>query len=313
MGETKNDLNRIGLFSEVGYVTVGDPYGKGNSVRNFNDTAYKGRQMLPGGSKSKSSLQAGYFDKTFNRIMQGEGYSDPLKKRRQDRLEKSKQDLSKPFMPSHAGKEPSGLGSHYGTFTGPVAEFSPLEKTKDAYVPPGKNIMTNPSKKGTGYGYVNVTIGKNHKYSSEPYDAGKELMNQAHSNSKEMMKGSSFKLNLHPKEFFDGNPYKSDRPLPPVKEPKKKAVLTKPFKYSSPAKEIGGSKSGCFTQYPSHSEDIYNPIKKTFRENNKEKNIFKPPQIPKSRPVKSVMTQNIDRKINRNNFREASLSTVSVT
>jgi len=26
-----------------------------------------------------------------------------------------------------------------------------------------------------------------------------------------MMKGASFKLNLHPKAFFDGNPYKTDK------------------------------------------------------------------------------------------------------
>lgn len=62
--------------------------------------------MLPGGSKSRSALQAGYFDKTFNRIMTGEGYSDPVKRTRQDRLEKSKQNLGKAFMPSHAGKQP---------------------------------------------------------------------------------------------------------------------------------------------------------------------------------------------------------------
>ena len=26
MGDVKNDLNRVGLFSEMGYVSVGDPY-----------------------------------------------------------------------------------------------------------------------------------------------------------------------------------------------------------------------------------------------------------------------------------------------
>ena len=62
--------------------------------------------MLPGGSKSKSALQAGYFDKNFQRIMTGEGYSDPVKRRRQERLEKTKQNLGKAFTPSHAGKMP---------------------------------------------------------------------------------------------------------------------------------------------------------------------------------------------------------------
>lgn len=26
--DTKNDLNRVGLFSELGYISIGDPYKK---------------------------------------------------------------------------------------------------------------------------------------------------------------------------------------------------------------------------------------------------------------------------------------------
>ena len=62
--------------------------------------------MLPGGSKSKSAMQAGYFDKTFQRIMAGEAYTDPVKRRRQERLDKTKLNIGKSFTPSHAGKEP---------------------------------------------------------------------------------------------------------------------------------------------------------------------------------------------------------------
>ena len=62
--------------------------------------------MLPGSSKKICALQVGYFDKKFNRIMEGEAYTDPMKRRRQDRLEKSKLNLGKAFMPSHAGKKP---------------------------------------------------------------------------------------------------------------------------------------------------------------------------------------------------------------
>ena len=66
MGENKNDLNRIGLFSELGYASVGDPYKKAGGT-GYNEAAHKGKQMLPGGTKTKSSLQAGYFDQTFSR------------------------------------------------------------------------------------------------------------------------------------------------------------------------------------------------------------------------------------------------------
>lgn len=310
MADTKNDLNRIGLFSELGYVSVGDPYVNPNN-KPFNVAAHKGKQMLPGGTKTKSSLQAGFFDKSFSRIMQGEGYSDPVKRRRQERLEKGKRNLGKAFMPSHAGKNPSGAGSHYGTFTGPIAVFSPVEKTKKPYVSPGRNFLTNPSKKGTGYGYTNVLIGKPQLYASEPYDRAKELMKNSNSQGLKMMKGGAFRLNLHPKAYFDNNPYKTDKPMPPYKEVKRENPTLKPFQPSSPGKEIGGSKAGCFTQYPSHSNDPY-IAKKPFRENTGEKRIFRPSQGPKSMPTRSTITQNVERRINRLNFKEASLAPITI-
>ena len=70
----------------------------------------------------------------------------------------------------------SGNGSHYGTFSGPVAAFSPQGKPKKPYISPGRNFITNPSKKGTGYGYVHVTIGKPQQHAPEPYDRAKEIM-----------------------------------------------------------------------------------------------------------------------------------------
>ena len=68
----------------------------------------------------------------------------------------------------------SGAGSHYGTFSGPVKTFSPVSKQKNGYASPGRNFITNPSRKGTGYGYVNVLIGKAQQYASEPYDRARE-------------------------------------------------------------------------------------------------------------------------------------------
>ena len=62
--------------------------------------------MLPGGSKSKTSTQSGYFDKSFVRVMEKEAYSDPVKRRRQERISQSKKNLGKAFMPSHSGKKP---------------------------------------------------------------------------------------------------------------------------------------------------------------------------------------------------------------
>ncbi|XP_065063088.1 cilia-and flagella-associated protein 96-like [Rhopilema esculentum] len=303
--EARNDLNRLGLFSELGYISIGDPYVPPNS-KPFNINASKGKQILPGGAKSKSALQSGYFDKSFDRIMQGEAYTDPVKRRRQERISQSKKNLGKPFVPSHSGKKPSGANSHYGTFSGPVNAFSPLGKGKKSYASPGRNFITNPLRKGTGYGYVNVLIGKPQTYSTEPYDRGRELVKKGQEDSKGKMKGGAFKLNLCPKQYFDVNPYKADRPLPPLREPKTDTREVKPFKQSSPGKEIGGSKAGCFNGYPSHSNDPYVVHKNSFRSFNDggEKKIFRPSQGPKSCPTKSVISQNVQRRINRLTYKQ---------
>lgn len=72
----------------------------------FNVAAHKGKHMLPGGSKMRSALQAGYFDQKFNRIMEGEAFSDPVKRRRQQKLKGSKLNLGKAFVPSNGEKLP---------------------------------------------------------------------------------------------------------------------------------------------------------------------------------------------------------------
>ena len=60
--------------------------------------------MLPGGSKTRSARQDGYFDKQFTRIMEAESYSDPVKRRRQERLKQSSLNLGHAFVPSSGEK-----------------------------------------------------------------------------------------------------------------------------------------------------------------------------------------------------------------
>ena len=53
----KTDMDRIGLFSEVGYVSVGDKYPLVDpSFKPFNEAAYKKAQMLSGPTKKKYVL-----------------------------------------------------------------------------------------------------------------------------------------------------------------------------------------------------------------------------------------------------------------
>ena len=46
----------------------------------------------------------------------------------------------------------SGLGGHYGTIAGNVSAFSPVARPGKPYKAPGKNLYTNPGKRGTGFG-----------------------------------------------------------------------------------------------------------------------------------------------------------------
>lgn len=71
----------------------------------FNESATKGKQMLPGGSKTRSALQTGYFQDKFGRILEGEAFSDPIKIRRQSRLKEGQKNIGKAFLPSSGEKQ----------------------------------------------------------------------------------------------------------------------------------------------------------------------------------------------------------------
>lgn len=166
-------MDRVGLFREMGYVTINDKY-KERGVK-FNEAAEKGKQMLTEGSKDRSALQAGYFQKGFTRVFEGESYTDPIKIRRQNRLKEMQKNIGKPFLPSSGEKKQSGLGNHYGTLGGPVGAFSPASRPGKEYKSPGKNFSTNPGKKGTGFGYMSVTLGKYPNYMPDPYEKHKDI------------------------------------------------------------------------------------------------------------------------------------------
>lgn len=298
----KNDLPRLGIFSEPGYITINDKYRPRNDNKPFNTSAYKSKQMLIGHSKTKAADQSGYFAKTFDRVFTGEAYSDPVKKRRQEKIQQTKKNLSKaPFIPSSGSKEPSGVGSLYGTFSKPVASFSPLAKTQPPYLSEKKNFSTSPAKKGTGYGYINVTIGGEFKHLPDPYSRIQDLRKKERLQHAKAMKGASFKLNNYPTTFFETNPFKQDKTQPLYNETfDSSKEKPKPFKPSNPAKSPGGCKAGTFDPYPSHSVDPYQP--RTSKGSSKEKKVFQPTPGVKPYPISSVVSQNVQRRMNRNNF-----------
>ncbi|CAH2300368.1 UPF0602 C4orf47 homolog [Pelobates cultripes] len=303
-GDVKNDMERIGLFSEMTYISIGDKYVPPCS-KPFNEAAGKNRQMIPGGSKSMANITGGYFDGEFKRVFESESYSDPLRVRRKYKIEQAKKNLGKAFLPSSGEIKPSGQGSFYGTLGGPVPALSPVQKPRKAYTAPGKNFYTNPSKHGTGYGYPNVTIGKDYPYTSDDYDRLRVLMKKEHDSHKQKLKGGPLRLNLYPKDFFDENPYYSDKPLPPLKDKTKKIEPVKPFMPSSPGKEPGGMKAGTFNQYPSHSNDPY--IAKSAKSKISAK-PFNPPTGPKSYPIRSILASNVAKSVTPMNYKTVKLT-----
>uniref|UniRef100_A0A4W3J5V0 Cilia-and flagella-associated protein 96 n=1 Tax=Callorhinchus milii TaxID=7868 RepID=A0A4W3J5V0_CALMI len=268
----KTDMERVGLFQEMSYVTVKDNY-LDQQDRPFNEAAYKGKQMLPGGSKEKSALQVGYFDPVFIRIFEKEGYTDPIKLRRQFKMKQASGNIGKIFLPSNGDKKPSGLGSYYGT----IGE---------------KNFITNPGKLGTGYGYTNITIGKDYGHAPDPYIVKSKKV--------EKFIGGPFQVSNYPQDYFDNNPYKLTKPLPPIKAKSApgKAIET-PFKPSSLPKRDGGMKAGTFDPYPSYFSSLSRKLKSAPET----KAIFRPNPGTKSRPIQSILRTNVIRSINCTNYK----------
>jgi len=310
MGEKggKSDMDRVGLFSEMQYVTIGDKYKQPGSG-SFNEAAGKGKQMLPGGSKDRSAKQDGYFSEKFTRVMDGEAYTDPVKRRRQYRMAEAKKNISKAFLPTNGNKAMNGLGTFFGTLGGNVKAFSPVGKGGGSAKNPLKNVLTNPGKRGTGYGYVAVTMGKypSSEGMQDPYDNDKQIFRKEVAAHKSQLKAGAFALNMAPKDYFDGNPYRSDKALPPLRKSASDVQgknVGPPFRPSNPGKNPAGCHAGTFEPYPARSKDPYGvKEKRPVNVVNKSGKIFMPSQGPKTTPSKSIMDQNIRRSVNITNYR----------
>ena len=73
---------------------------------NFNESAYKNKQMLSKGSKERSTGSlAGYFDKELKILPSS--YIDPVSLRRKTRLEEKKKNIvTKPFVSMYRTRSP---------------------------------------------------------------------------------------------------------------------------------------------------------------------------------------------------------------
>ncbi|XP_026186265.1 cilia-and flagella-associated protein 96 isoform X2 [Mastacembelus armatus] len=298
--EGKSDMERLGIFKEMSYISVGDKYTP-TTNRLFNESAYHSRQMQTGVSRQRCALQSGFFDTSFKRIFESEALSDPLRLARENRIQQAKKNLGKAFLPCNGVKKLCGSGSYYGTLSGPVEAMSPMSVPQKAHRSPGRIVITSPPKKGSGYSYPNLTLSKIAVYASDPYDRAKEILKKEAAIHRSKLKGGPFRLNLHPRDLFQGNPYGNDKPLPPAPKllPSRQKVSPAPFKPPSPGKQIGGMKAGTFGTYPSHSADPY-IIRRSKPTNHKP--IFCPAPGPKSTPVKSIIIAGVNRCVNSANY-----------
>ncbi|XP_035219356.1 UPF0602 protein C4orf47 homolog [Stegodyphus dumicola] len=300
------DLERIGLFKEMGYIHEYVPV-----KISFNDSSKKGKQMMTNCTKSKAGTQDGYFAKEYPRVFEGEAYTDPIRARRRSRIEQAQKCLPPGFKYSSPPKKPCGLGSNYGTFTDygkKIEYFSSKGRTAVKGSPSKKNILTNPAKKGSGYGYPNITIGKQPPYFLE--EEYEELKNAPREPKKpEPRPFAPYRAGKFQQGYFDPNPYTSTKDIPPpvVEEEETEETATTPFIPSSPAKKDGGMKAGCLNQFPEYTgEPLPRPDlvpRGVKRYINAENQMFRPVPGPKPYPVKSIINKNVQKKVNPLNFK----------
>lgn len=299
------DLQRIGLFKEMSYLhgTSNVPF-----AASFNKDSNEGKQMMTNCTKRKGPTMDGYFDKEFSRVFEGEAYTDKIRIARMYRLKIAEKILNTTFRPNSPTKKPSGKGSYFGTFTDydkRPEHFSGLAREGREKPTSLKNVLTNPAKKGSGYGYPNITLSKDPPYFLEKdYEV---LKAEKHAPQKvEVVPTKPFLAGQHPKDYFDPNPFFTEKPdiLYEGRIPSEK--IEKPFIPSSPAKKAGGMKAGCFEKFPPHEPDPY--IRASIQQRgvkcvlNKENKMFLPFPGPKPYPIKSIIATNVIKRMNVTNY-----------
>jgi hypothetical protein len=191
----------------------------------------KGKQLITAPSRKGRFDKQSYFNKDFIHIFEKDAYCDYVLVRRKYRLAEKAKDLNPKtsFVPSNVPHKPSGKGSLFGTFEHQYPMFKKDDDNDGAFLPNTddtpktrnvksaptehmKNFVTAPPKKGTGYGYVDVTIGSPYEYEPSPFDLPKEL------EQKERLRNQSLCISKRPFisasrpiEVFDPSIYSTPR------------------------------------------------------------------------------------------------------
>ncbi|XP_042900509.1 cilia-and flagella-associated protein 96-like [Parasteatoda tepidariorum] len=303
---SRPDFDRIGLFKEMSYLEGPAQIPPISDI--MSRAPPKGKQMSTSSTKSKNGTQSGYFDKEFLRVFEGEGYADPIRNRRLQRLEKAKLNIGPAFKSTSPTKTQNGKGTNYGTFQGKTLEyFSSHPREVEKGSPPKKNFYTNPPKKGTGYGYPNVTIGKVPPYFLEgEYEELKEKPEEPE--KPEPQEFEPYKVGIFQQGYFDPNPFRTDEEVElPEEEETETFEIEKPFLPTGPAKKDGGMKAGCLNKFPEYVGDPYakmgeRSLRGVKNYVNAENKMFRYVPGPKPYPIKSIITKNVERRVTPANF-----------
>eukprot|EP00039_Didymoeca_costata_P024046 m.9068 g.9068 ORF g.9068 m.9068 type:complete len:305 (-) comp4004_c0_seq1:252-1166(-) len=291
---TKSTQQLMGTFSMPSFTTVGDPYEKKAAKKA--DPREKGKQMMTTATRGKGATMDGYFGNSYARVFEKEPLSDTVKQRRKQEMSKRKKMLGPNYKPSGPTKSIGSAGSYEGTFAGKMEYFSGARKGKEKKKKESRNFLTNPPKKGSGFGYNNVTIGKLPEYKSSPYSAAQAAEKAQAKKHQAAMKAGAFKATAPndpqgDRAYFDNNPYRQPKALgkpkklPPVKKVNVPFYPTKP----PPSMTSSGAKTGTFTKFE------YTPEKPKAKGTKKPQKVFKPVSNAKGTPMTSIISLNVRR------------------
>ncbi|KAJ3662672.1 hypothetical protein Zmor_007010 [Zophobas morio] len=283
----RSDIERIGLFSEMAYI----------SAKTFakKKTQKEPRNMYCGGRKMKDGTQYGYFEPVFQRIFSKEA----LKGRgRKPVPPKFKNVSQRPFLPPAGFKQHSCPGDYYGTFGGRIEAFGNKRRPKPVQKSTGKNILGNPGKLG-GPGYADICLSRYPEHKAERYGLKPKYKEYGKIVGRPMVP-------VHfPQPCFDKNPFAEPEGIktgPTYVKPKTKEIPPRPPGYilpTGPGKSQGGCHDGCFNKFPEHISDRKKEVKKA-----PEKVFLPNPVSLKSYYNTSTLFQNVDIKLNETNYKE---------
>jgi hypothetical protein len=197
-------------------------------------------------------------------------------------------------------------GSYEGTLAGNMKHFSPLNNAKKATAKEKVNFMTNPGKKGTGYGYTGVTLGKLPEYKGSPFDAERKAAIAAAKAHRSAVRGAPFRAAAPDapqgnKGLFDSDVYKPTKLAGKPKPVKKEKKVVVPFYPNKPLGSMGsgGKDSNTFGKFTYTPEKYQRKVAKPKSTNGTA--VFKPISNSKSMPQPSTLVVNVKRSVNPSN------------